>query len=166
MGLPHNGLSQATGLQNIISDIADDTVSHKRSILRKAHRISGDTLSQLVPIPFILPLLECCASVWSSAEACRLHLDRVVRTAGFLCDGSVVGDLCPRRDVNSVCMFYKIRCIPFHTLHHSLPRPYVLARSTLLASSLHLVYSQFVVSPSSSNAASFRALCNFVTDHL
>lgn len=97
----------------------------------------------VVSVPFTIPPLECCAPVCSSAAACHLQLDRVMRTDSFLCE---LRHLC---DINNVCIiFYSIRFIPFHPLHHSFSRPYVPARNTILASSLHLVYSQFVATPS------------------
>lgn len=91
-------------------------------IHRKAYIIFQDTsISASCLRCIILPLYEYCAQVWSSVAVCHLHLlHQVVRTASFLWDGSILGDLSNRPDVSSICMIFKIRSKPFHPLNHLL----------------------------------------------
>ncbi len=127
-------LTFASHIRSLVS-----SASQKLGILRKVYSFFRDAaISASCYRCFILPLLEYCAPVWRSAAACHLHLlDRIVHTAGFLCDQSILGDLSHRRDVSSVCMLFKIRSNPFHPLYDSLPELHVPARNTRLASSLH-----------------------------
>ena len=57
-------------------------------------------------------------------------MDRVVSDASFLTRGVFECDLAHRRPVAVLCMPYKIRCNPMHSLHGALPEPYVSVRVT------------------------------------
>ena len=87
---------------------------------------------------FVLPLLEYCSAVWCSAANTHLKLlDRVVNDACFLAGGMLDCDLAHRRSVAVLCMLYKIRCYPMHSLYGTLPVPYVPARVTRGALAAH-----------------------------
>ena len=63
-------------------------------------------------------------------------LDRVVSGACFLAGGVLNCDLSHRRSVAVLCMLYKIRCNPMHSLCGALPVPDVpvmVTRGTLIA---------------------------------
>ena len=71
----------------------------------------------------------CCSAVWCSAADSHLKLlDRVVRSAGFLAGGVLECNLAHRRSVAELCMLFKIKSNPLHSLSGALPLPYVLAR--------------------------------------
>ncbi len=108
----------------------------KLGIVRKAYRIFGDqSISASCFRCFILPLLEYCAPVWSSAVVSHLRLtDRVVSSARFLCGGEAAWDLGHRGNVSTVCMLYKIHANQFHPLNASIPNAFVPSRDTRLAS--------------------------------
>ena len=108
------------------------SASRKLGILRKAYTILQDaSISVTCFRCFILPLLEYCAPVWSSAAASHLRLiDKVFRTAQFLCNGNVLCNLSHRRDISCLCMLYKIRASLSHPLHGSIPALYVATRLT------------------------------------
>ena len=75
---------------------------------------------------FILPVLEYCSAVWCSAADTHLKLlDRAVSGARFLPGGVFECDIAHRRSVAVLCMLYKIRCNPMHTLNVSLTGLYV-----------------------------------------
>ena len=77
---------------------------------------------------FVLPVLECC----SAADSHLKLLDRVVRSAGFLAGGVLECNLAHRRSVAELCMLFKIKSNPMHTLSCALPLPYVPARVVVL----------------------------------
>ena len=107
------------------------SASQRLGILRKASRIFNDpTVTRTCFMSFVLPLLEYCAPVWSSAACSHLRLlDRVWAGANRLTDvGPIV--LGHRRSVGSLCMLYKIRSNPCHYLHRHLPPLRVHPRST------------------------------------
>jgi hypothetical protein len=86
----------------------------------------------------VLPLLEYCSPVWSSAAVCHLCLmDRIVHRAVALSDGKVICDLVHMRKVASLCMFYKVFNNPYHPVRHLLPPPYVPTRFTRHSDILH-----------------------------
>ena len=58
------------------------------------------------------------------------RLDRVVSGAQFLTGGVFECDTSHRRSVAVLCMLYKIRCNPVHTLNGALPGPYEPVRVT------------------------------------
>ena len=70
---------------------------------------------------FVLPFLECCSAVWSSAADCG---------ACFLAGGMLNCNLSHPRSVAVLCMLYKIRCNPKHPFCGALPVPYVPVRVT------------------------------------
>ena len=87
---------------------------------------SGDT-----PRGFVLPVLEYCSAVWSSAADTHLKLlDRGVNSACLLTDGGLECDLEHRQAVAVLCMLYKIRCYPMHPLYGTLPLSCVPVRVT------------------------------------
>ena len=87
---------------------------------------------------YVLPLLEYCSPVWSSAADCHLKLlDRVVRCAKFIYPQCDLGDLTHRRTVGSLCMLYKITHNHRHPLYDHLPPPYVPARVTRGSQAMH-----------------------------
>ena len=76
--------------------------------------------------------------MWSSAADCHLALlDRVVRSASFLCLGAIRCDLGHRRDVASLTMFYKIRANGDHPVNQWIPPPFVPSRLTSGAVAAH-----------------------------
>ena len=115
------------------------SASRKIGLMRKAYSIFSDvSISRRCFNCFVLPHLEYCATVWSSAAASYIRLvDKVLNTGQFLCDSKPLCDLGHRRNVSTVCMLYKIRSNPSHPLHTCVPGQYVPARNTRLASSLH-----------------------------
>ena len=75
--------------------------------------------------------MEYCSAVWCSAADTHLRLlDRVVSGASFLSGGVFACYLAHRRSVSVLCMLYKIRCYPMHSLYGALPVPYVPVRVT------------------------------------
>ena len=111
----------------------------KLGILRKCFKIFGDKAISISCFRcFILPLLEYCSPVWSSAAASHLKLlDKIISTASFLCGCSSLGNLSHRRVVGALCMLYKIKHNANHFLHSSLPLPHVPARMTRLAATMN-----------------------------
>ena len=104
--------------------------SQRLGILRKSWRVFHDR-SLLVRCfrCFVLPVLEYCSAVWCSAADTHLKLlDRVVSGAQFLTGGVFECNISYRRSVAVLCMLYKIRCNPVHSLNGALPGPYVPAR--------------------------------------
>ena len=80
---------------------------------------------------FVLPFLEYCSAVWCSATNTHLkQLDRVDSGASFLTGCVFDCDLAHCRSVAVLCMLYKIRCNPLHSLYGVLPVPYVPVRVT------------------------------------
>ena len=70
--------------------------------------------------------MEYCSAVWCSAADTHISLlDRVVSVASFLTGGVFECDLAHRRSVAVLCMLYKIKCNPMHSLYGALPVPYV-----------------------------------------
>ena len=80
---------------------------------------------------FFLPVVEYCSAVWCSAADSHLKLlDRFVWSAIFLAGGVLECNLAHRRSVAVLCMLFKIKSNPMHSLSGALPLPYVLARVT------------------------------------
>jgi hypothetical protein len=115
------------------------STSGRLGILRKALHLYCD--AEVVSRSYwsyVLPVLEYCSPVWSSAATCHLSLlDRIVRRAVALSDGKVVCDLVHRRKVASLCMFYKVFNNPCHPVRHLFPPPYVPARVTRGSEMVH-----------------------------
>ena len=92
-------------------------VFHDRSLLERCFR------------GFVLPVLEYCPAVWCSAADTHLKLlDCAISGARFLTGGVFECDIAHRRAVAVLCMLYKIRCNPMHSLNDSLPGLYVPVR--------------------------------------
>ena len=84
--------------------------------------------------PFILPVLEYCSSVCMSAATSQLSLlDRVVSQVGRLSGGNVSCDLCHRRKMVSLSVFFKIDSLVDHPVRGLFPAQYVLRRPTRVA---------------------------------
>ena len=107
------------------------SVAQKIGLLRKAYKIFGDpSVLRKCFYSFILPCLEYCSPVWSSAAASHLKLlDKNVRACKFLIPDLEV-DLWHRRSVSSLCMLYKIFHNRRHPLYSELPNPFQPARIT------------------------------------
>ena len=111
------------------------SVAQKIGLLRKSLKIFGD---QAILIKcfnsFILPCLEYCSPVWSSAADVHLKLlDKNLRACKFLIPDLKV-DLWHRRSISSLCMLFKIFQNPGHPLHSELPnmaRPVRVTRGAL-----------------------------------
>ena len=87
---------------------------------------------------FVLPVLEYCSAVWcSAADAYLKLLDRAVSGARFITGGVFECDISHRRSVAVLCMLYRIRCNPVHSLNGALPGPYVPVRVTCCALVAH-----------------------------
>lgn len=115
------------------------STSSRLGILRKVSSLYSD--SEVVTRSFwsyILPLLEYCSPVWSSAAACHLSLlDRIVRRAAALSEGEVNCDLVHRRRVAFLCMFFKIFNNVDHPVRSHCPPPCVPARFTRRTAAMH-----------------------------
>ena len=106
--------------------------AQRLGILRKSWRVFHDrALLGRCFRGFVLPVLEYSSAVWCSAADTHLKLlDRAVSGARFLTGGVFECDISLRRSVAVMCMLYKIRCNPVHSLNGALPGPYVPARVT------------------------------------
>ena len=115
------------------------STSSRIGVLRKVSSLFAD--AEVVSRSFwsyILPLLEYCSPVWSSAAACHLSLlDRTVRRAVSLSEGTVRCDLAHRRQVASLCMFFKIFHNGDHPVRSHYPSLFVPTRLTRRAAALH-----------------------------
>ena len=98
------------------------SVAQKICLLRKSFRIFGDHDVLLRCFnSFILPCLEYCSPVWSSAADSHLELlDKNLRACKFLIPNLTIS-LQHRRFISSLCMLYKIFHNPSHPLHSELP---------------------------------------------
>ena len=107
------------------------SVAQKVGLLRKSFKIFGDQMVLLKCFnSFILPCLEYCSPVWSSAADTHLKLlDRNLRCCKFLIPELNIS-LSHRRSVSSLCMLYKIFHNPSHPLHSDLPELFRPARFT------------------------------------
>ena len=115
------------------------TASQKLGIMRRVRSIFRDRdLVRKCFMSFILPILEYCSPVWRSSAECHLHLlDRVISQASFLLNGDLSCDLWHRRDVASLCMFYKIVERPGHPVGSYVPAPFIPRRHTRFAVNRH-----------------------------
>ena len=103
----------------------------KIGVLRRARNIyqDGDIVARCF-WSLLLPILEYCSPVWSSAVDGHLNLlDGVVRRVTRLSNGLAQCDLWHRRNVASLCMLFKIGHNAGHPLHPHLPRPMAPARA-------------------------------------
>ena len=107
--------------------------------LRKSFRIFGDHVLLRCFNSFILPCLEYCSPVWTSATDSLLKLlDKNLRACKFLIPNLTVS-LQHRRFISSLCMLYKIFHNPSHPLHSELPNllcPRRVTRGSLSINSL------------------------------
>ena len=112
-----------------------NAASQRLGILKKSFQVFHDRLLLLRYFcGFVLPVLEYCSAVRSSAaDTHRKLLDRVVRGATFLTGGVFECDLAQRRYVEELCMLYKIRWNPLHPLYGALPVPVLVTRGTVIA---------------------------------
>ena len=113
--------------------------SQRLGILRKPWRVFHDrSLLGRCFRGFVLPVLEYCSAVWCSAADTHLKLlDRAVSGARFLTGVVFDCDISHRRSVAVLCMLYKMRCNPVHSLNGALPLPYVSVRVTRGAQVAH-----------------------------
>ena len=73
--------------------------------------------------------MDYCSAVWCSAADTHLKLlDLAVSGARFLTGGVFECEIANRRSVAVLCMLYKIRCNPVHSLNGTLPGPYAPVR--------------------------------------
>ena len=107
------------------------SVAQKIGLLRKSYKIFGDpSVLRKCFNSFILPCLEYCSPVWSSAAASHLKLlDRNVIACMFLIPDLEL-DLWHRQSVSSLCMLHKIFHNSRHPLNSELPNPFRPARIT------------------------------------
>ena len=121
-------------------------VAQKIGLLRKSFRIFGDHDVLLRCFnSFILPCLEYCSPVWSSAADSDLKLLKNLRACEFLIPNLTIS-LQHRRFISSLCMLYKIFHKPSHPLHSELPnlfRPRRVTRGSLSISSLSFSLMRF-----------------------
>ena len=82
--------------------------SQRLGILRKSLRVFHDrSLLERCFLGFVLPVLEHCSAVWSSAsDTHHKLLDRVVSGARFLTGGVFECDIVHRRSLAILCMLY------------------------------------------------------------
>ena len=112
--------------------------AQKIGLLRKSLRIVGDhdVLLQCFN-SFILPCLEYCSHVWSSAADSHLKLlDKNLRACKFLIPNLTIS-LQHRCFLSSLCMIYKIFHNPSHPLHSELPKLFHPRRVTKGSSSIN-----------------------------
>ena len=107
------------------------SVAQKIGLLRKFLRIFGDHDVLLKCFnSFILPYLEYCSPVWSSAADSHLKLlDRNLRACKFLIPNLSIS-LQHRRFISSLCVLYKTFHNPSHPLHSELPNLFSSRRVT------------------------------------
>ena len=107
------------------------SVAQKIGLLRKSFRIFNDrSVLKNCFNSFILPSLEYCAPVWSSAADSHLKLlDRNLSAIKFL-NPDISVNLWHRRSVGSLSLLFKIFKNSRHPLHASLPETYQPVRVT------------------------------------
>ena len=106
-------------------------LSRKVGILRKSHKVfQSQAILRNCFYSFLLPCFEHCSPVWGFAA--RSHLDLLDRTLNHI--KTLIPDLeinlQHRRNVASMCMFFKIVANPCHPAHAFLPPPSIPARFT------------------------------------
>ena len=113
--------------------------AQKIDLLRKSFRIFGSHVLLKCFNSFILPCLEYCSPVWSSAADSHLKLlDTNLQACKFFIPNLTIS-LQHRRFISSLCMLYKIFHNPSHPLHSELPnlfRPRGVTRDFLSVNSL------------------------------
>ena len=116
------------------------SVAQKIGLLRKLFRIFGDHDVLLKCFnSFILPCLEYCSPVWSSADDSHHKLlDRNLQACKFLIPNLTIS-LQHHRFISSMCMLYQIFHNPSYPLHSELPNlfhPRRVTRGSLSINSL------------------------------
>ena len=115
------------------------SVVQKIGPLRISFKIFGDHDVLKCFKSFILPCLEYCSPVWSSAADSHLKLlDRNLQACKILIT-NLTFSLQHRRFTSSLCMLYKIFHNPSHPLHSELPNlfhPRRVTRGSLSINSL------------------------------
>ena len=113
--------------------------SQRLGITRKSWRVFHDrSLLGRCFRGFVLPVLQYCSAVWCLAADTHLKLlDRAVSGVRFLAEGVFECDISHRTSVSFLCMLYKIRCNPVHSLNGALPGPYMPVRVALGALVAH-----------------------------
>ena len=106
-------------------------VAQEIGLLRNPFRIFGDHDVLLRCFSsFILPCLEYCSPVWSSAADSHLKLlDKNLRACKFFISNLTVS-LQHCHFISSLCMLYKIFHNPSHPLHSELPKLFCPRRVT------------------------------------
>ena len=134
-------------LRNISS-----VVSRKVGIIRKCWQTyQDDALVLKCFYAFLLPFFEYCSVVWLSAAPSHLNmLFRIFVSAGFIARTTI--SLEHRRQVASLCLFFKIMNNPNHPMHSRLPGPANPLRRTRRAQRLN---SRALVSALSPNSVQF-----------
>lgn len=119
--------SKLTFKKHILSLVS--SLSSKVGILRKSLKIFNDVaVAERCFFSFLLPIFEYCSPVWGSSKHLPL-LDKVFRQIiGILPDLNL--DLYHRRDVASLCMFYKILNNSRHPVHCVVPPKFACLRKT------------------------------------
>ena len=109
------------------------SLSRKIGVLRKSFSVFHcQNILRNCFYSFLLPCFEYCAPVWCSAASCHLAvIDRTLNHIKVLIPDLAI-DLHHRREVASMCMFFKIMNNPRHPLRSRLPQPaaVVLRRTT------------------------------------
>ena len=128
--------------------------SQRLGILRKSWRVFHDRLLlERCFRSFVLLFLEYCSAVWCSAADTHFkQVERAVSGARFLTGGVFECDIAHRRSVVILCILYKIRCNPMHTLNGALPGTIKPVRVTLGA----LVAHRYTYAPPRCRTSQFR----------
>ena len=114
------------------------SVAQKIGLLRTFFRLFGDHDVLLKCFnSFILPCLEYCSPVWSSAAVSHLKLlDTSLHACQVLISNLTIS-LQHRRFISSLCILYKIFHNPSHSLHSELPNLFRPRRVTRGSSSIN-----------------------------
>ena len=110
-----------------------------RLLLRKAARLFACDSAILGRClrAYVLPLVEYCSPLWSSAAETHLSLlDRVFNVASGI-GGDAGIDLAHRRSVGSLSLFWKILQDSSHPMHSMMPGPHASSRDTRGVARLH-----------------------------
>ena len=123
------------------------SVAQKMDLCRKSFRIFGDQDVLLKCFnSFILPCLEYCSPVWSSAANSHLKLhDKNLLACKFL-NPNLTISLQYRRAINSLRMLYKIFHNPSYPLHSELSNLFHPRRVTRGSSSIKFIFFTYEVS--------------------
>ena len=114
------------------------TITKQIGLIRKSLKVfNNQSIAIKCFYSFILPIFEYCSPVWSSSANCHLMLlDRALSQIKTLIPRLNI-DLKHRRDVASLCMFYKIFNNRDHPVHSLLPSAYNSIRFTRFSDALN-----------------------------